>query len=382
MWLQDGVKMDVYVLGIKEHLQKNVSTTSSGCVVWDPLKKHSLVSKKGTGLRKRMDGQPRRPPNAFILYRKDQHPEIKRMYPEIHNNEISILTGSMWKSESEEIRQKYHLRAMAIKKALPALAELGGHLNFEAPVMQRVVSCNTASSSPVPSKKKVNGFIGFRSYYSPLFSRYPQKQRSPFMTTLWKQDAFHNEWEFMCSTYSVIRSLLADEGITLQMWISFSVGPLGIVKRDEYMRAMRWTLVQHADGAPRLQRISIPTVERTAQPTDSLSLFHECVKAGLRVSDPAKVVAQLSGSGGDVLCINANDLPQMIHDRAYAHRAPPMPPTTVLIDESEFDALFRVGQPYNAAGFQGPATNDTANEALMPSAEVDMHFFDVSQFHN
>ncbi|KAK0633696.1 hypothetical protein B0T14DRAFT_561263 [Immersiella caudata] len=118
MWLQDGVKMDVYVLGIKEHLQKNVSTTSSGCVVWDPLKKHSLVSKKGTGLRKRMDGQPRRPPNAFILYRKDQHPEIKRMYPEIHNNEISILTGSMWKSESEEIRQKYHLRAMAIKKAL------------------------------------------------------------------------------------------------------------------------------------------------------------------------------------------------------------------------------------------------------------------------
>ncbi|KAK4452817.1 mating-type protein MAT alpha 1-domain-containing protein [Podospora aff. communis PSN243] len=333
---------------------------------------------------------------------------------------------------------------------LPTLAELRGNRD-DAPVMQRVVARNPANDNPSPvndnsspsKKKKVNGFIGFRSYYSVMFSRYQQKQRSPFMTTLWKQDPFHNEWDFMCSTYSFIRSLLADEGITLQMWISFSVGPLGIIKRDDYMRVMCWTLVQHADGTPRLHRSSIPTIERTAQPLDSLSLFNDCLKAGLRVSDPAKFIAQLAGSGGDVMCINPkpstrrpkkpvekendlvkllksnpelamsqllgipldhpriasgvevyhlgpvnnpNSLPQMIADRA--HRATHMPPTQAPLDESEFDALFRVwwgeagDEASNTTSFQAVAMNATAEQALMLPAQADTDYFNISQFHN
>ena len=171
-----------------------------------------------------------------------------------------------------------------------------------------------------PKKKKVNGFIGFRcrltildvsrlgtnpssAYYSALFSHLQQRQRSPFMTILWKQDQFHNEWHMLCSTYSAIRSFLSDEGITLQTWIAFAVGPLGIVKRENYMAVMGWTLSTQADGCtPKLERASIRNLERTAQPICGHSLFVRCVEAGLPITDPGRISEELSGK--DVLCVN------------------------------------------------------------------------------
>ena len=47
-----------------------------------------MLPTKPSKRKARLENQPRRPPNAFILYRKDKHPELKKMYPEIHNNEI------------------------------------------------------------------------------------------------------------------------------------------------------------------------------------------------------------------------------------------------------------------------------------------------------
>ncbi|WEW57504.1 hypothetical protein PRK78_002971 [Emydomyces testavorans] len=52
-----------------------------------------------------------RPPNAFILYRQHHHPLIKAAHPEYHNNDISILLGKKWKSETAET--KAHFKALA-----------------------------------------------------------------------------------------------------------------------------------------------------------------------------------------------------------------------------------------------------------------------------
>ncbi|KAK7398311.1 hypothetical protein QQX98_012312 [Neonectria punicea] len=59
-----------------------------------------------------------RPPNAYILYRKDRHRLIKASRPDIHNNDISRILGRAWNKESAEIRLKYKLRADEIKQAL------------------------------------------------------------------------------------------------------------------------------------------------------------------------------------------------------------------------------------------------------------------------
>ncbi|KAK0655435.1 hypothetical protein B0T16DRAFT_384326 [Cercophora newfieldiana] len=115
IWVQDGTNLAVYVLGSSKYFEKHMITNSDGLTLWDPMRKHEPPKKaKGRG---RLENQPRRPPNAFILYRKDKHPEVKNMYPEIHNNEISVLVGNMWKNESEEIRHMYHIRATTIKRA-------------------------------------------------------------------------------------------------------------------------------------------------------------------------------------------------------------------------------------------------------------------------
>ncbi|KAH7200269.1 mating type 1-2-1 protein [Fusarium oxysporum] len=48
-----------------------------------------------------------RPPNAYILYRKERHQSIKAQRPDITNNEISQVLGRLWNSETREVRALY-----------------------------------------------------------------------------------------------------------------------------------------------------------------------------------------------------------------------------------------------------------------------------------
>ncbi|KAK7428970.1 hypothetical protein QQZ08_004482 [Neonectria magnoliae] len=69
------------------------------------------------GLPNRCSRIPR-PPNAYILYRKDRHRMLKASQPGISNNDISRVLGRAWNQESAEVRLKYKLRADEIKQAL------------------------------------------------------------------------------------------------------------------------------------------------------------------------------------------------------------------------------------------------------------------------
>lgn len=66
-----------------------------------------------------------RPPNAFIIYRKEWHPKVVQenvsstlagfggttqltcQQPGLHNNDVSIIIGRKWKSESEAVKEYY-----------------------------------------------------------------------------------------------------------------------------------------------------------------------------------------------------------------------------------------------------------------------------------
>ncbi|PVU94406.1 hypothetical protein BB561_002563 [Smittium simulii] len=48
-----------------------------------------------------------RPPNSFILYRKDKQEDVIKTNLGVSNKEISIIIGKMWKSESPETKEKY-----------------------------------------------------------------------------------------------------------------------------------------------------------------------------------------------------------------------------------------------------------------------------------
>lgn len=49
--------------------------------------KRAATNPKSKLAKERLAKVPR-PPNAFILYRQDQHPKIKSEQPDIHNNQI------------------------------------------------------------------------------------------------------------------------------------------------------------------------------------------------------------------------------------------------------------------------------------------------------
>ncbi|CAF3664890.1 hypothetical protein FGSG_08893 [Fusarium graminearum PH-1] len=57
-----------------------------------------------------------RPPNAYILYRKERHQIVKGKRPGITNNEISQVLGRCWNMEHPDIRTYYKKMADDIKE--------------------------------------------------------------------------------------------------------------------------------------------------------------------------------------------------------------------------------------------------------------------------
>nr|CAD59615.3 putative mating type protein MAT-2 [Colletotrichum musae] len=57
-----------------------------------------------------------RPPNAYILYRKERHQIVKNKRPDITNNEISQILGRCWNMETSEVRLYYKKKADEIKE--------------------------------------------------------------------------------------------------------------------------------------------------------------------------------------------------------------------------------------------------------------------------
>ncbi|OQN96610.1 hypothetical protein B0A48_17040 [Cryoendolithus antarcticus] len=56
-----------------------------------------------------------RPPNAFIIYRKDWHARTVAANPGLHNNAISIIIGRQWKQESTLVKDQYQRKAAEVK---------------------------------------------------------------------------------------------------------------------------------------------------------------------------------------------------------------------------------------------------------------------------
>jgi hypothetical protein len=55
--------------------------------------------------------KPPRPPNAFILYRKDKQKSVQEREIGITNNEVSKVIGDMWKQETKEVKDHYQALA-------------------------------------------------------------------------------------------------------------------------------------------------------------------------------------------------------------------------------------------------------------------------------
>ncbi|PVU93901.1 hypothetical protein BB561_002965 [Smittium simulii] len=52
-----------------------------------------------------------RPPNAFIIYRKETQANVIKANPGVSNKEISVIIGKMWKQEPQSVKDQYKVKA-------------------------------------------------------------------------------------------------------------------------------------------------------------------------------------------------------------------------------------------------------------------------------
>ncbi|GBN37104.1 hypothetical protein AVEN_134609-1 [Araneus ventricosus] len=57
-----------------------------------------------------------RPPNAFMLFAKEQRRQVGMDHPDETNRQISIILGNMWRALSDEDKMKYYKEAQALEK--------------------------------------------------------------------------------------------------------------------------------------------------------------------------------------------------------------------------------------------------------------------------
>jgi len=79
MYVRDPNNCRVLILGPRKSLEPEVTMVGE-TPIWDPKKKHVVPEETDTKIP--------RPPNAYILYRRDHHNAVKEANPGMHNNDI------------------------------------------------------------------------------------------------------------------------------------------------------------------------------------------------------------------------------------------------------------------------------------------------------
>ncbi|KAJ3489101.1 hypothetical protein NLG97_g6062 [Lecanicillium saksenae] len=122
MFCRDGSGPDRYFLGNPRHFMFGsgiiLSNTEVG-PVWceQPGSKYQSATLCPASLPRKHAKIPR-PPNAYILYRRDRHSLVKEGNRKLTNNEISQILGKAWNAEPPSVRQHYKEMSEKIKKTL------------------------------------------------------------------------------------------------------------------------------------------------------------------------------------------------------------------------------------------------------------------------
>nr|AET35404.1 SexP [Syzygites megalocarpus]AET35405.1 SexP [Syzygites megalocarpus]AET35406.1 SexP [Syzygites megalocarpus]AET35407.1 SexP [Syzygites megalocarpus] len=161
---------------------------------------------------------PKRPTNAFILYRSTWGKVVRLMFHEFNNSQISKLLGAMWKWSSTKSKQKYIQQAEECRKIYKEKfpnhvynprkrneskkSSVDSYMSFE-------YNCQ---SSDILYHSNDRIFDNFQSNNFCLNSH--QVYNNPIIS-----DISNNEWEKVCNIISEIlpNSTVDDD----QLWASF-----------------------------------------------------------------------------------------------------------------------------------------------------------------
>ncbi|THX28104.1 mating-type protein MAT alpha 1 [Aureobasidium pullulans] len=141
-----------------------------------------------------------------------------------------------------------------------------------------------AAGSIAPTRP-LNSWMAFRSYHSPIFKSYQQKDISGFLTCMWQNDPFKAKWSILAKAYSIIRESNSKSDAPLDMFLAVTCPLIGVIPRDEYLRAMGWTIAELDDGVKHMERLYTPQIASFPESILTTNMSSEDIVAHcLRVS--------------------------------------------------------------------------------------------------
>ncbi|KAL2353818.1 mating-type protein MAT alpha 1-domain-containing protein [Cryomyces antarcticus] len=107
------------------------------------------------------------------------------------------------------------------------------------------------------AKRPLNSWMAFRSYYSPIFSSYQQKEISGLMRSLWQADPFKAKWSILAKAYSIIRDYKGKSLAPLDEFLAVVGFYIGIIPPGEYLSALGWEVAE-TTGVKNMNRKFMP----------------------------------------------------------------------------------------------------------------------------
>ncbi|PSK34831.1 hypothetical protein B9Z65_1414 [Elsinoe australis] len=135
------------------------------------------------------------------------------------------------------------------------------------------------------SARPLNSWMAFRSFYSPIFKSFQQKDISGYVKDLWAADQYKAKWTIIAKSYSVIRERVTKDKLPLDVFLNVVAPHAGALARESYLSIMGWYLVD-IDGVKTLKRAFVPSPEMIPESYQTTMVSPQqlvtfCVRQGL-----------------------------------------------------------------------------------------------------
>jgi hypothetical protein len=165
-------------------------------------------------------------------------------------------------------------------------------------------------------KRPLNSWMAFRSecgsslstpslltllaFYTRIFHSIHQKTASAHLTQLWQQDPFKAKWTIVARGYSAIRDYVGKSRAPLGVFLQLVCPAIGIIRVEDYLEKMQWSMQYASDGTINLQQTSSPDLNSFEQHIMHTSMtekdvIHLVAVHGYITQDVANMIAGRSG---------------------------------------------------------------------------------------
>ncbi|CEJ95236.1 hypothetical protein VHEMI10727 [[Torrubiella] hemipterigena] len=141
-------------------------------------------------------------------------------------------------------------------------------------------------ASKTKSRRPLNAFMAFRSYYVKMFPDLPQKNASPCLTMLWHNEPSRNKWVLIAKVYSILRDEFGKPKVPLADFLKYACPVMHVVEPAAYFKVVGRALVKDTDGNFKVVQVAPePSLKKIRQhcrssPSTEVDLVLEMVQNG------------------------------------------------------------------------------------------------------